>query len=170
MEADSKGMLEGEKACAEIAKIMAKELRGFLSGDEAFARVRILLGGGCLYSFVNPVRSVSLGGARAHLSRPHGAREGASILGGRLLVWPGVPHDGVDDPEALSGDGLQRRVVSHLPRAALVVVAPEAVLRADERVAGEDQGRFFSGLFPPRCGLVDLTLVPDWLSAGAIPQ
>lgn len=76
---------------------------------------------------------------RRTCSGPHGACEDASLLGGRLLVRPGVSHDGVDDPEALSGDGLQRRVVPHLSRAALVVVAPEAVLRADERVVGEDQ-------------------------------
>jgi len=79
-------------------------------------------------------------GARAHLARPRGACAAASLLGGRLLVGPRIPHDGVDDPEALAGDGLQRRVAPHLPRAALAVVAPEAALRADERVAGEDQG------------------------------
>lgn len=45
------------------------------------------------------------------------------------------PYDGVADPEMLAGDRLQRRVVPHLPRAALAVVAPEAIPHADERVA-----------------------------------
>ena len=73
------------------------------------------------------------------MSRPRGACEDASLLGARLFVRPGVSHDGVNDPEALASDGFQRRVAPHLSRAALVVVAPEAVLRADERVAGENQ-------------------------------
>lgn len=89
--------------------------------------------------------------------------------GDRLPVGPRVPHDGVDDPEAFAGVGLQRRVVPHAPPPVLVVVAAEAVLGADERVAGEYQ-RHFNGLFPPRWGLADLTLVPDWLSAGATSQ
>lgn len=44
LEADSRGMLNDEEACAKTAIAVAKEFRGFLAGEEAFARVRVLLG------------------------------------------------------------------------------------------------------------------------------
>lgn len=50
----------------------------------------------------------------------------------------GVPHDGVDDLQPLSGHGLEGLVVTHAALAACIVVAAELAFRADERVARED--------------------------------
>lgn len=44
LEADSRCVLNDEDACAKIAIAVTKEFRGFLAGEEAFARVRVLLG------------------------------------------------------------------------------------------------------------------------------
>ena len=68
--------------------------------------------------------------------RPSSARLSDRCLG---RVRGRVPHGRVDDLEPLSRHGLQRLVVPHPPRPALVVVPSEPVIRADEGVAAEYQ-------------------------------
>lgn len=55
------------------------------------------------------------------------------------LVRDRVPHDRVDDLHPLPRDGLERLVVPHPPRPALVVAPSEPVPRPDEGVAAEYQ-------------------------------
>ena len=58
---------------------------------------------------------------------------------GRLLVGDPVAHDRVDHAEAFPRHRLERLVVAHAPRTALVVVPAEPALRAHEGVAAEDE-------------------------------
>lgn len=94
---------------------------------------------GCLYGFVKWRGPLDF-------SITHRDARGRPLLrlGCPRALPPGlardrVPHDRVDDLEPLSRHGLQRLVVPHPPRPALVVVPSESVLRADEGVAAEYQ-------------------------------